>query len=430
MTPVLQLILVPVLIAVNAFFVAAEYAVVATRPMHLDLLRRTGHRAAADAMAVLRRHAADSIGTVQICITMTNLILGWLGEPAMTRVLHALLGGLADAIPPAVLTPMSIVLAFLLVTLLTVVFSELLPKALTLRHVTWAARYTALPVLAIARVVRPLVWVMNQLANVVTVPLGLGRVDTHDQQRVTTAEIRLLTKAAAEEGELTPRERSVILNALTLADRPVSQVMVPRVRVKHLDMKWTMQENRAAINERLYSRLPLCDGGMDRVIGIVHTKEFLSAYNAAGDVTVLLLIAREPVYVPQTQTIDQLLAMFTQTHSQMMIVLDEYGGAAGVVTLRDTIDNLLGAGDATSLYPPKTLEVSGDTPLYDLARSLHRHDWCASETIATVGGLVLDRLGHFPVAGEAVEVDGVRLHVIAVDGRNTLRIRAIPTHAT
>jgi len=427
--PLVALILVPVLIVFNAFFVAAEYALVAVRPVHLELLRRTGHRFAADAMDKLRRRAADAIGAIQVCITLTNLLLGWIGEPAMSRVLLTLLGGLAEAIPPAVFRPMSVALSFLVVTLLTVVFSELLPKALTLQHVAWAVRLTAAPVLAVTGAVRPLVWMMNQLANAVTVPLGLGRVDTLDEQRVTTAEIRLLTTTAADEGELTPRERSVILNALTLADRPVSQIMVPRVRVKYLDLKWTMAENRAVINERLYSRLPLCNGGMDHVIGIVHTKEFFSAFHAAGDVSVLQLIAREPVYVPETQPMDQLISTFTQTHSQMVIVLDEYGGVAGIVTLRDAIDNLLGARGDTFLTPPDTLEVPGDTPLHDVAQRLHRPDWCATETAATVGGLIQDRLARFPVAGEAIEIDGVRLHVVEADDRSATRVR-VAMHLT
>lgn len=431
MPTTLALILVPVLIVLNAFFVAAEYAVVATRPMHLELMRRTGRRRAADAMQTLRQRAADAIGAIQVCITMTNLLLGWLGEPAMTRVLRGVLGGLADVIPPAVFTPMSVALAFLVVTLLTVVFSELLPKAMTLRHVTWSARATAVPVLMITRAVRPLVWLMNQLANVVTVPLGLGRVDKIAEHRVTTAEIRLLTTTAEAEGELTPRERSVILNALTLADRPVSQIMIPRVRVKHLDLKWSMDDNRAIINERLYSRLPLCNGGMDHIIGVVHTKEFFSAYHAAGDVAVLQLIAREPVFVPQTQPLDQLFTTFAQTHSQLLIVADEYGGAAGIVTLRDATDSLLAASEHITIAPPDTFETPGETPLHDLAQRLHRPDWCATEPAATVGGLIQDRLGHFPVAGEAIDVEGVRLQVTEADDRNALRVRVVvkPTMA-
>lgn len=436
MSPYWLLPSIPFLIAINAFFVAAEYAVVATRPMHIDMLRRSGKRAAASAMETLKRRTASTIGTIQVCITATNLLLGWLGEPAMSYVLGRALGSLAQSLPASVFRPISVTLSFFVVTLLTVVFSELLPKALTLRRVVSVASLTAVPVLVIARGVRPIVWVMNQIANAVTVPLRLGRVDRTDEERVTTEEIRLLTAQAAEEGELTPRERAVILNALTLADRPVTQIMVPRVRVTYVDLKWTMEENRAVINERLYSRVPLCNGGMDNVLGIVHTKEFLTAYHAEGDVTVLALIAREPVFVPETLTMDKLLSLIVEKHSQMVIVLDEHGGVSGVVTLRDTIDSLLGrvdspssaarAPDAGLLTPDAPQTFPGEMLVHDLAQRMNRHDWCARETAATLGGLIEDRLGRFPAIGEEIEIEGVRLRVVDADERRALRVEVRP----
>lgn len=435
MSPYWLLLSLPILIAANAFFVAAEYAVVAMRPMHFEALRRAGKTRAARAMEVLRRHTASSIGTIQVCITATNLLLGWLGEPAMSHVLRQALGPLARAIPASVFWPFSLIISFFIVTLLTVVFSELLPKALTLRRVVWVASVTAVPVLAIARVVQPLVWVMNKLANLVAVPAGLGRVDVPDEERVTTEEIRHLTAQAAEEGELTPRERSVILNALTLADRPITQVMVPRVRVTYVDLKWTMDQNRAVINERLHSRVPLCNGGMDNVVGIIHTKEFLTAYHAEGDVSVLSLIAREPVLVPETLKMDKLLSIIVQKHSQMVIVLDEHGGVSGVVTLSDTIESVLGRGNARhdavasrsteSIAPAAPQLVPAETLVHDLAERMNRHEWCAHEFAATLGGLIQDRLGRFPAVGEVLEIDGVRLRVVEADDRKALRVEVL-----
>jgi len=423
---------VPLLVGLNAFFVAAEYTVVASRARHIDALRRAGHRVVADAMVQLKSHTAATIGTIQVCITMTNLLLGWIGEPVMSNLLRRLLGPLAEQIPLSVSTPLSIAMAFVLVTLLTVVFSELLPKAMTLRYMEAAAVLTARPVLTVSQVVWPLVWLMNKLANMVTRPLGLGRVDQAEDDRVTTAEIRLLTTTAAEEGELTPRERSVILNALTLADRTANQVMVPRVRITYLDMKHTMEENRRAINQRLYSRLPLCNGSIDHVIGVVHIKEFLSAYNAAGDVSVLGLIAREPVFVPETTTLDKLLSLFAEKRTQMVIVLDEYGGVSGLVTLRDVVDRLLGEGEqpavAAASQPAAsvtTLTMPGDTPVYDVAQRIGRHEWCAHENAATLAGLIQDRLGRFPETGEEVLVEQVRLCVLDADGHRIQRVEVI-----
>src|SRR5437763_1846482 len=159
--------LVPILILANAFFVAAEYAVVATRGAQIEALRARGRRRTALAMEALKDHPAASIGAIQVCITMTNLLLGWIGEPAMTAMLGTAAGSLGGLVPHGVYTFVSTVLSFLIVTLLTVVFSELLPMALTLRYVPAVAVLTAVPVLQIRRAVRPLVWVMNGLANAV-----------------------------------------------------------------------------------------------------------------------------------------------------------------------------------------------------------------------------------------------------------------------
>lgn len=433
------MLLVAALIALNAFFVAAEYAVVATRSTHLESMRKRGLRRQAAALEKLQDNTGTTIGTIQVCITMNNLLLGWIGEPAMKDAIHAVLGPLTDLMSERMFHGVSLVVSFIIVTLLTVVFSEILPKALTLQHVEVVGRYTARPIREVGRIVWPFVWLMNKIANAATRPLGLGRVDDMDHAHVTAEELRLLTTEAAREGELTPRERAVILNALTLADRSARQIMVPRVRVAYLDLKRGMEENRAIINERLYSRLPLCDGSIDNVVGILHTKEFLSAYNAAGDVSVLSLIARPPVFVPESTPMDKLLSLFSEKRSQMVIVLDEYGGVSGLVTLRDVVDELLGAGEPAAVPPkssddseevkpptPRAFTVPGDTARHDLAAKLNRDSWGENESAATVGGLLQERLGHVPAVGEEVEVDHVRLRVLEADSRRVLRVLVTP----
>jgi putative hemolysin len=335
--------LVPFLIALNAFFVAGEYALVAMRDTQLDALRRKGHARTAAAMAALKANPADALGAIQVCITITNLMLGSVGEPAMSAVLRMALGPLARVLPAAAFAGLSTALSFLVVTLLTVVFSELLPKALTLRYVPFVAVMTAVPVRGVLALARPLVWLMNAMANLVTRPLGLGRVDEAEKQWHTAEEIRLITADAASHGALTAREQSLILNSLALGKRRARQVMVPRVRVAYLDLGRSMEENRAVMNERLYSRLPLCRGGMDHVVGVVHTKEFLSAYHAAGDSTVLQLIARPPVFQPETVSLDRLLGTFGAERSELVFLVDEYGGVEGIVTLKDVVGELIHA---------------------------------------------------------------------------------------
>jgi CBS domain containing-hemolysin-like protein len=266
----------------------------------------------------------------------------------MSAVLHKALGP-AIQIAPAVMTVVATALSFLVVTLLTVVLSELLPKALTLRHAESAAVLTAVPVLGIQRGLRPLVWLMNAMANAVTRPLGLGTVDETEVQRVTAEELRLMATQAAADGVLTPRERSMILNTLTFGRRPAREIMVPRVRVQYLDLHWSMERNREVLNQYLHSRLPVCDGGLDHVVGVLHTKEFLAAYSGegeglhgSGDSQVLALLAKPPVFVPENVSLDRLLGAFHEHKTQLVFLVDEYGGVEGIVTLQDVVDEIVG----------------------------------------------------------------------------------------
>lgn len=429
-----SLVAVPFLIVLNAFFVSAEYALVAIRPAQIDLMRQGRFRPAASAMARLKAAPTSAIGAIQVCITMTNLMLGWIGEPAMSAVLHHAFGSMIE-LAPAVMTTVATVLSFLVVTLLTVVFSELLPKAMTLRYVVFAAAVTSVPVLLIKNIVQPLVWVMNAMANAVTTPLGLGRVDEIEHENITVGELRVMATQARTQGVLTGRAQDLVLNSLALADRRAKDIMVPRTSVAFLDLRRSMVENRQVINEYLYTRLPLCDGGMDHVIGVVPTKIFLSAYNAEGDTQVLSLIAQPPVFAPENLSLDRLLNVFNEHHTQMIFLVDEYGGVEGIVTLQDVVDELVGEigepGRAPEIATPGRggeVTVAGDTPLYEIARMLGLPGWPAGHGEVTIGGLITSELRRIPTGGEELTVDGVRMRVREADGRvvRSVVLRRIP----
>jgi CBS domain containing-hemolysin-like protein len=336
-----QLMAVPFLIALNAFFVISEYALVAIRPSQIETMRSRGWNLAASAMERLRSDMSSAIGAIQVCITMTNLLLGWIGEPAMSAVLHQALKPLGVFLPDQVSFVIATTLSFIIVTLLTVVLSELVPKALTLQYTLVLARIAAVPTLRIRQAIRPMVWVMNALASATTRMLGLGPV-VIEGQAPTADEISVIAAEAGDAGVLTARERSLILNTLGLGKRKAHEVMVPRVRATYLDLRRSMAENMAVLERDLYSRLPLCDGGMDRVVGVIYTKEFLTAYQDDADTSVLSLIARPVVFMPVTVGLDRLLAAFHEKRTHLLFLVDEYGGVEGIVTLTDVVDELVG----------------------------------------------------------------------------------------
>jgi CBS domain containing-hemolysin-like protein len=341
------LALVPLLILLNALFVASEYALVAIRPTQIEALRLNRRRPsrAVEALARLKAEPASTLAAIQVGITMVNLLLGWVGEPAISTVIDWALSPVGLVLPAAFVHGLSFAIAFLIITLLTVVLSELLPKALTLRHVEAVGLACARPVLWARRALWPLVSLMNALANAVTRPLGLGRVDDVEGVAHTHEEIRVIATEAAADGVLTPAERSLILNTLSLGKRTARQIMVSRIHVDFLDLRRSMPDNLVVLEGRLHSRLPVCDGGMDKVFGVVSTKEFLLAYAGDGDPSVMQLIARPPVFVPETLTVDKLLPIFSEQQTQMLFLVSEYGGVEGIVTLSDVVDELLRKAD-------------------------------------------------------------------------------------
>lgn len=333
--------LVPILILINAYFVICEYALVSIRTSQVPLIKKLGYRRTASAIEFLKKHMASSIGAIQVGITLSNLVLGWLGEPAMRSMIEWAVSPLGAVIPRVVMTPLATGLGFVIVTLLTVVVGELLPKAITLQHTIGMARFTLPALIVIQRGFLPLVWMMNVTADGISRLLGMGPLEIEGRP-LSADEIGEITAESGEAGTLTPRQRSLVLNSLALGRKTAEQIMVPRVQVAWLDIQRSMEQNMQVIEEHLFSRFPLCDGGMDHVIGMIYTKEFLVAYHAQADASVLSLLARKAVFAPVTLPLDRLLTTFHEQKSHILLLVDEYGGIDGLVTLTDVVDEVLG----------------------------------------------------------------------------------------
>jgi putative hemolysin len=421
-------LLVVTLLLCNAFFVAAEFAMVSVRGVHFEQLRARGKPRTAALLVKLKAQLSSVVGAIQVGITISNLLLGSLAEPILTRAITSLAGpALTAVLPSTVVSVVSMALGFLVVTYLTVVFSELLPKVLAIRFIPTVASLTARPIALLLALTWPLVWVMNKSANLVTLPLGLGNVEDAEGEIHTVEDLRSITSEAAAHGTLSGRERSLILNTLALGRRTAKQIMVPRVKVAFLDLKRSMDDNRRVMNEHLYSRLPLVDGSIDNVVGIVPTREFLAAFNAEGDTSVLQLLARPAVFAPATVSLDKLLVLVDERRTQMVILVDEHGGTEGIVTLRDIVDELVGApmtvthreGDV----PVDRFVFNGDTPLHEAGAKLG-FEFDSDGSVVTIGGLVTEQLGRFPRIGDEVEINGYNLRVVDGDNRVVRRVEA------
>lgn len=197
------------------------------------------------------------------------------------------------------------------------------------------------PITLLAKVVAPLVWVMNLLANAITLPLGLGRVEDAEKQTVSADELKLMANQAVEDGVVTPQERRIILASLTLGRCKARDIMVHRKLVQFVDVSKSMDDNKQTVDSALHSRFPLCNIELDKTIGVLSAKDFLTAYHAGGDTAMLQLISHEAIFVPEMITLDKLLTQLRDNKAQMVFLVDEYGSVQGMVTLQDVVDELI-----------------------------------------------------------------------------------------
>jgi len=413
--------LFPVLLFVNAFFVAAEYAFIRVRSTQLDELAEQGSARAKAAKQIVGSLDAY-ISATQIGVTLASLGLGLVGEPAVGRLLDPLFSPL-DGISTAVGRIVSFIVSFGLVTYLTVVVGELAPKYLALERTIGLALWCAYPLEVFARVMRPFIWFVNGSANAIVRWFGIKPVD--DLNAHSEEELKMLVAISTRKGILQESERVLLGNALDFADTLVRHVMVPRTEIVGVPDDIRVEGIIRLTGQNPFTRFPVYHEDIDHIVGIIHLKDVVRA--APG--TPVSDLMRKPLYLPESTHLDRALAQFRREHIQLAIVVDEFGGTAGLVTLEDVIEELVGeVQDEFDRETPMIREeegsflINGLLAIGDVREKLGLE--LADEPYDTVGGLVFGRLGRVAAVGDAVNAEGWRFEVTAVDGRRVSQVRA------
>ncbi len=428
---VLAIALAVALIAANALFVMAEYALVRVRPARLQDLAQRGSSRAALAHALVRR-LDESISICQVGITLCGLGLGYLAEPAVASLLGLAFGRLlapvAAALGPFANT-VTLVVSFLVVTVFLVVLGELLPKRLTIAATERVALATALPLRLFGLFAWPLVWLLNNAADLLVRLLGLGRIEESGHSR---EEIQQLLFMSARKGELGTMEFRLLENLFRFAKRRARDAMVPRNRVVALDVTRPPSEIAARARAEGYSRYPLVEGDLDHVAGILHVKDLGPAEASAAD---LRRLARPPLIIPDTLPLESLLRQFQSERAHLAVVADEYGAVVGIVTLEDVLEELVGElrdefdaeeQDAVRQRPGGGWVLDPALPL-DRAVELVTDPPELPEGVHTIAGLLQSELGRIPEPGERVPFGpGHDLVAAAVQGTRVLRVELVP----
>jgi CBS domain containing-hemolysin-like protein len=409
------------LILLNAFFVAAEYAFVRVRKTQLEEAVAAGS-ARARLAARIEGSLETYISAAQLGVTLASLAIGWIGEPAMAALIAPAFGWLSDR-SEAAFHLVSFALAFGAITYLHVVIGELAPKYLSIQRALTVAIWCALPLHLFYVVFSPFIAFVNGSASRL---LGLvGIKATADLDPHSEEELRMLVAASTRKGILQESERVLLGNVLDFADTLVRQVMVPRTEMVAVPDDTTVDGVIELLRQSPFTRIPVYHEDLDHVAGVIHVKDVVGARpdRPARE------LMRKPLYLPETAHLDRALAQFRRERVQLAIVIDEFGGTAGLVTLEDVIEELVGeVQDEFDREAPMIREENGVFLINGLmtladARERLRIE-LADEPYDTIGGMVFGRLGRLAKVGDTIDVEGYRFTVTAVDGRRVAQVKA------
>ncbi|HHY84826.1 MAG TPA: HlyC/CorC family transporter [Verrucomicrobia bacterium] len=423
----LKIVAVLVLVMLNGFFVAAEFALVKVRDTQLESLVVKGQLRAKVARRIL--HNLDAaLSATQLGITLASLGLGWIGEPVFASLLAPLLSGIESE-----QTQHSIAFAvgFSVITFLHIVAGELAPKSLAIRKSLPTSLWVAIPLDWFYKVSFPAIWALNHAANWLLRRFGIEPV-TEGELVHSEEELRLILGASQKHAGSSALRRSIVLNALDLRQRVAREVMTPRQEMVVLDTQASMTECLDTADKTRYSRFPLCEAGdLDRTLGVIHIKDLYAMRIKARSGADLLPVARKLIYVPETARLEKLLQMFLERRSHIAIVVDEYGGTMGMVTLEDILEELVGQiQDEFDQEKPPLMRVSEDEWEAEGSLPLHELEEVVGETlreegVTTASGWVTRRLGGFPKAGDVLHVGPFELRVEEMDNKRVARLRII-----
>jgi len=428
MNPLVELIVIAILIALNAIFVAAEIALVTIRRSRVEQLIEEGSGAARRVERLLQR-PGRFLAVTQLWITFIGFLSSAFAAVTLTVALEDLLSRLPEVASYA--APLSLVLVTLVLSLVTIVFGELVPKALALANAERFALAVSGPFEFLERVLSPLVRLLEFVTNAVTRPLG---AEQHDRSQISMEELKILVERGGEQGVLEAEEEQMISAVIELGEGRVHEVMVPRIDVTAIPVETAFGEALDTILREGHSRIPVYEESIDNVIGILYAKDLLPYLKDNAEQPELRRLLRAPLFVPESMSVDDLLHELQRRKVHIAVVLDEYGGTAGIVTIEDLLEEIVGEiQDEYDVEEPMVERVSETEVRFDGRANIDDFVDAFGVDLAdedreeydTVGGFVYHRVGGVPKVGDTLDIDGLTLTVESTDGRRVGKVLAV-----
>ncbi|MCO5051044.1 MAG: hemolysin family protein [Verrucomicrobiae bacterium] len=423
----LKLLAVVFLVFLNGFFVATEFALVKVRATQIEPLAAQGNRRARMALH-LARHLDEYLSACQLGITLASLGLGWIGEPVFAELLRPIFQ-LLELQSAELQQTISVVVGFSVITFLHIVVGEMAPKSMAIRLALPTALWVAYPMRWFYLAMYPFIWLLNESALLLLRSVGLQ--PAHESEGVQTEdELRLVIASAQRQTGASPFSRAILQNAIDLRHRVARDVMRPRKEITALDTQATIAECLGVAEKSRYSRFPLCEAGnLDRTWGAVHIKDLYAARIKAHTGADLRSVARKIVYIPETARLERVLQLFQERKLHLAIVVDEYGGTLGLVTMENIVEELIGQiQDEFDQEKPLLVavadnewEADGTLPLHELEELVGCD--LQTEGITTTSGWVTHKLAGFPKVGDRLSAGNCHLRVEEMNGTLVSRLR-------
>jgi putative hemolysin len=433
MDTVFQLLFIFVLTILEGFFVAGEIALVSIRRSRVEQLVDEGHPGAKRVRRLLNE-PSRFLAVCQLGLTFIGFFASAYAAVSLTEQLSEALKGVGMEAGTA--DGLSLIIVTVLLALFTIVFAELVPKTLALAHAERFAITLSLPIDVLGRAFGPIIALLTAITNRITGMLG---AHVSSEAQITAEELRLIVERGGEQGILEAEEEQMINAVIELGDQRIHEVMVPRIHMVTLQATATLDEAIDTVIAEGHSRIPVFEGTIDEIVGILYAKDLLPFLKGSADQRpTVRSILRTPVFVPESMTVDDLLHELQRRKVHLAIVLDEYGGTAGLVTIEDLLEEIVGEiQDEYDEEEPLIVKLSPDearidgrasiddlAETFDLSLTLEDED-----EFDTIGGLVYHRIGGVPKPGDQIEVNGLRLTVETTDGRRVGKVLVVRERA-
>jgi CBS domain containing-hemolysin-like protein len=403
------------LVLLNGFFVAAEFAIVKVRASQLEVKAQGGNSAAKLSSHIV--HNLDGyLAATQLGITLASLGLGWVGEPVVSKIIIGIFDLLGLELAEATAHNLALPIAFAIITVLHIVFGELAPKSMAIQKPEATTMWVAYPLNAFYYIFKPFIWVLNGFANVILRAFGIH--SAHGSEVHSSDELKYLIQQSSESGSQAKTDYEIIKNAFDFADRTAKQIMVPRNNVVAIDLDEYNDGMLKKLLEEGYSRIPCYEKSIDNVVGIIYVKDILTALNDKKTINIKDLV-RPVIVTSETRKIDHLLKEFQLKHIQFAVVVNEFGGTEGIVTMEDIIEEIVGEIQdeydnevpVVEKIDDRTYHVIATAAINDVNASLP-YAIDESPDATTLAGIVIQAFGRIPNSNDKVIIEEYEVTVL------------------